>query len=286
MRYRPTHRYLVPLLFGCLLLVPLSSCKHLSALLGAAFEKPTMRFVRVIPQNISFVGVDTVFEFAVQNPNAIGIQLASWSYQLDIDGNLFVKGTADRRTEIAANGTSPLMVPFSIRFAAFVKSLMSFFQQGRDAVPYRLSISFSIDTPIGILTFPFNLNGDIPIPRLPKVEVAGAKLLNLSLAGATIGFRFMVKNEGKFPVSFRSLGYAIKLANIPISTGQTQGGTLAAGGAQPVDLNMNINFLSVGLAIASIIQSREFPYQLVGNVNLGIFNLPFDLSGKVPLASQ
>jgi LEA14-like dessication related protein len=259
-----------------------SGCQHLKQLLDSTVKKPELQYKRLRLQNVSFTGMTMEFEFEMRNPNPVGVKFATLDYQLDFDGHQLFQGKQPKGIELAANGTSPLRVPFTIEYMKFIKSLLSFFQQ-KNNVPYRLQIGFGFDTSIGIINIPLDLKGEVPLPKLPKIRIAGAKMGQISFSGASFSFSVALKNEGSFPIKMQGLEYGFKIGDISVATGQSKIVDLDASKEQILEIPVQVQFLKVGMAIAQIIQSRQVPYNFDGRINLGLFQLPFSLQGKLQL---
>jgi len=270
------------LVFSLFMIGNLSSCKHIEGFLKQNIQKPTVTYKRLRLQNVSFSGMTMDFEFELRNPNAIQLSFASLGYQLDFNGHTFIKGSAPKGITLAPNGTSRFRVPFSLEYVKFIKSLMGFFQ-GKDTAPYRLQITFGFKTPIGVINVPLDRRGEVPLPRLPKIRIVGAKLGAISFLGASLMLSIAIKNKGKFPIKMKGFNYVFNVSSIPLVSGQSQITALAVGKEQILKVPVQIKFLKVGMAIANIIRSKKMPYDFVGKINMGLFKLPFNLKGNLNL---
>lgn len=265
------------------MLLSLSGCKTLGALAGKLVKKPTAKYKSMRLRDVSLKGLAMDFDFILNNPNAVGVTFTEFAYDLKFDGNRLFNGKTTKGVRIAAGGSSPLRVPFAIEFEKFVKSLMVFFQK-RDSVPYHLRLVVGFKTPIGnIVLPPMDIRGNVPIPKLPKVEMVGVDLANLSFTGAQVNFKVGLTGQGKYSVSPRALNYGLRVSGVQIGGGTTRLRTLKAGQRQVVNIPLNIQFLKVGMAIANVIRSRKLPYNFTGNVDMGFFKIPVNLKGSANL---
>ena len=266
------------LIFSVTLLTGLSGCQLLQEFFKEAFQRPTLKFQGLKLHRVSFKGMTLDFHFRLNNPNSVGCTFSSLAYKLEVDGNTLFKGRTRKAIQLRANGSSPFSLPLSVEFRKFVRALAAFFQK-RSSVPYRISLGFGFRTPIGDIELPFSHAGNVQLPRLPKVRVAGAKLGSISLTGARVDFSFDLSNEGKFPVTLSGLQYSIRLAGAAVGGGRARSQVLAAGKSRRVTVPLRLSFLSLGFAVVRVIKSKRVPYGFNGKIDLGLFSQPFALKG-------
>src|SRR5262249_23621607 len=150
-------------------LIPLVGGASGCAAFGGLFQKPTVTLERVEITRIAFDGIGANFVFAVQNPNAIGADLASLRYQLTIDGHALAEGQGNQTLQVPAHGTGALVLPVSIRFVEFAESLLALFQ--KQVVPYTIDTRLGFQSPAGVIEIPIQSSGTFPVPRLPSVDL-------------------------------------------------------------------------------------------------------------------
>lgn len=160
-------RPLVPIsvlgLLGVLMvaLVSLGAC----AGLGRAFEKPRIHVVGVDVQSVSLDSADLIFDFSVENPNSLALVLNGVGYRLRVNGEPFLDGRSDQRTELAARGTGRVQLPMKLRFADVMRVLQSL--EGERTAGYELRADFRFSVPVvGELTVPVSQRGTVPLDRI------------------------------------------------------------------------------------------------------------------------
>lgn len=125
-------------------------------------------------QQLSLVGVDAegvAFNLgvAVNNPNAIALQLADIGYQLQVNGKPLVSGRQSDGFSLKANDTSLLQVPIRLSFQDMGQLAMSFLQPGANAMPYVLDTQIAIKLPgLGNVPFKNQQSGQLPLPNLSR----------------------------------------------------------------------------------------------------------------------
>jgi LEA14-like dessication related protein len=144
-------------------LLVLSSC----AGLGRSLVEPDVSITGVRLEEAHLNGAELLFEFEVDNPNAVGLVLDALDYRLRLNGRQLLDGRRDRRLEIPANGESRVELPVTIRYADILQVIDSFDGRRGRRPDYELEADFRFDAPIlGAITVPVRERGDIPLDRL------------------------------------------------------------------------------------------------------------------------
>jgi LEA14-like dessication related protein len=141
-----------------------SACTTLGGL--ANMVEPEVDVTDVKLLGTTLTGADLLFEFRVDNPNAVALVLDGIGYRLSLNNERLLDGTRDQQTRIEANGRSTVQLPVSIKFADVYRVIQSF--EGRRGKPdYALDADFRFDVPVlGSVTVPVTQRGEIPIDRL------------------------------------------------------------------------------------------------------------------------
>ncbi|GEM_PF-1568318 len=283
---KKVHTKLFVFYFCVMSMIPFAGCKHIMALLNAAFKKPTMTYKTMHLKNVSFKGMNMDFEFLLNNPNAVGVTLSSLRYKLDIDGSTLLQGTSSRSIRVEANGSSPVRLPLGVEFRKFVKSMMAFFQK-RDYVPYAIAVEFGIETPIGNITIPLSHKANVPVPKLPEIALSrvDVRVVKETKTIPIIGTKFQIptgaqidialnmRQKGKFPVNLRGLNYNVTMGGTSLMKASTRPGNLKVGGAQLVKIPIRLGQRQAITLIRSIV-NKKFDLALNGALDLGAFKLP------------
>lgn len=247
-----------------------------------AVKLPEARFVQLHLRDVSFEKVTLDFEFSIANPYNLGLTLNGLDYDLDLEGKDFVAGKTNQSLRLEPLKSAPVRLPLTVKFTDFVDNFDSFFSS-RETVAYALNAGFGLETPIGPVRVPLNQAGDVPLPKIPDVEMQNVRLRNVGLTGAEVEFSLNVRNRGQFPVQPRGFSYGVKLAGVSVSSRQQALPVLPANTAQPVTIPLRVDFLRLGAAVVEAIRSRSLPYEFKGDLDLGLFKHPFELRGTAKL---
>src|SRR5512144_2818854 len=149
------------------LLVPvlLSGCAGLQDLAKAAFREPRLAFMSAALDKLDLDGATLAFTWEIENPNALGLDLARAGYQIEVEGTRVAAGDLPAGLKIPANGKAPLTFPVRVRFRD-VPGIVSLLGSGKEDLGYRLSGSLGVRTPLGVLDLPMSHADRVKVPAL------------------------------------------------------------------------------------------------------------------------
>lgn len=262
------------------ILVSLGAC----AGMGKIVQEPRLRFQRATPTAFSLGGARFDFDFDVYNPNPLGLRLSQVTYRLTIDRHPLVSGAIDEGLSLPARGSTPLRIPLSLNFKDLLAAAGDI--GDRPNLPYQLSGKAFV----GPLAIPYTVKGDLELPRLPKIELTGVKVRDLSLSGARLACQVRITNRNTMPLELGRLAYQLQLGEVSVATGETGSLTpLEANGANTLTLDTRIRFKEVGRSLLKLLKGDgTTAYTLRGSFRQrlpggGDHLVPFSFSGRTPL---
>jgi len=232
-------------------------------------------------KNVSFTGLTLETTFRVDNPNGFGLDLSSLGYALEIEHHPLTKGNLNRGLEVAAGGSSNITLPFTIDFSDASQAIGAVLQKTK--IAYGVSGHFGFDTPAGPVSVPFEHDGTLPVPKLPRVQISGAHVKGVGLMGADLEVQVAVDNPNTFPVAVDSLHYALTVSGKDVGSGDAHPPKLPASGKGSLTLPVHLSFTSAGRAIYDAIQSGRLDLGLTGSLKAGPVKLPLHLRRTVDL---
>ncbi len=256
-------------------------CAHIQRLLGALFERPTLHFESAEVRDISLGGLTLDLTWRVENPNDVGVRIDKLSYAFDVEGSRLTSGVQPKGLDLAAGGSSNVTLPFEIRFVELVDSVATLLQ--REEIGWNAEGSMGFETPVGMLEIPFERRGQTRLPRLPEVRLAGARVTNLSLSGATMSIDLGLRNTNDFVVPLDRLRYALSVAGTDVASGNARPPRLNAGQQTSFSIPVQISFTSAGRAVYDAIQSGHAEIGVRGGLISGPLDMPLDLSRRLSL---
>lgn len=237
-------------------LTVLSGCAILRELLqvaSKAFQQPVFSFRNVALTDISLGGLnlDTVWD--LNNPNNVGISLASVDYALFIENKQVVAGAPPNGLQLGANSTSQLHFPAGIKFQDIAQVVDVFLT--KENATWRAEGGLGVQTPIGIIRLPIAKDGVFEVPKVPDVVFGNPKVTNLSLSGATVEFPLTVTNKNTYALPIAGLTGNLAIAGSNVGTLSTGSfGDMSGKGAKQVSLPLNISFLSAAGAVVNALR--------------------------------
>lgn len=251
----------------------------------ANVERPALEYSNMSIQSINFNEAVLLFDFDVTNPNNIGITADRYSYEFFVNDNSFISGDQQENVRIARESTSTLRVPVTLRFTEIVNTFDSLLRSDRFA--YKINTAFEFDIPgLGSQTLPINASGELPIPKVPRIEFAGFDVKELTLSGAEMDIRLKVSNSNIFPISLLDANYALEVNGrnwLDSSLDNTL--RLSPSESQDLIIPVRLNSSQMGPVLIDMMRGNaEFEYRLTGNANIGAEIEGTDFRQAVPFS--
>ena len=264
----------------------LAGCNTLKDL--ANVQKPSVRFSSMSVEDLSFRDVTLLFDFEVENPNSFGVSADQYQYDFFINGNQFVSGTQDKNLRIENNATTTIQVPVTLSYPEVYSTISSIVN--RDSIDYRLSTEVQFDIAgLGKQVVPVSASGDLPLPKLPKIELSSFNVEELSLMGAEMIASFRVENPNSFGISFANTFYNLAVNGKQwLDTKLDRNITLNSSESQLITIPIRLNSSQMGSVLLDILDGeKEFEYHLTGSADVsadikgfnGTETISFDRTG-------
>ncbi len=276
------------------ILIPLflaTSCTTLDQV-GQVLEgqKPTASVKGLRLTGLDLDGVNLVFDVGVDNPNPVGISLASLDYDLKLQGSSFLRGDQPMGMQLAAKGNSQVQVPVRLGFQQLSNSYARL-KNARE-VGYELDMGMGFEVPLlGRVKVPVNYKGRVPIPEVPSVSLRSVDVRQLTLSGATLQLELEVDNPNAFSLMLNKLDYNLKLNGFNLGSGLVNNGMqVQRNGRGRFTLPLKLNFAQAGKGLYTALLGQHVNYDLSGSVQasssnpiLKSFHIPLDKQGRVDL---
>jgi len=154
-RSRTGHgRALKRAVFGALAVATLAGCATLGR---ATFAEPLveLRDVRIVGLGIDGGNVDVVL--SVYNPNRYNLDATRMTYRVDVDSVQLGNGALDSRFVVPSGDTSMVRLPIRFTYRGLGEAGRQLLSTG--SVNYRVRGDFTVVTPIGNFTRPYDRTG-------------------------------------------------------------------------------------------------------------------------------
>lgn len=251
-----------------LMILFLAGCTALRDL--ANIQRPAIEYSNMRLQSINFSEAVLLFDFAVNNPNPIGITASEYNYNFLVNDNSFLSGTQDKNVNIGANGESVLQIPVTLQFSELLNTFNSLLRSS--AFDYDLNTEFVFDIPgLGLQRLPVNASGSLPVPKIPRFEFAGYNVNRISLSGADMELKISVTNPNRFPISLLDAEYILDVNGREwLNTSLREAVRVSADERSEIIIPVQLDAAQMGSVLFDIMGgSTEFDYSLKGNAKIG-----------------
>ncbi len=285
--------YLRFLLLGLLLVSVGFGCATLQQLATrVSVKRPDVQVVGAKLQKLSFTDAGLLFDVAVKNPNAVGINLKGFHYDFILNGHSLLAGDKNDQLQIPANGSSRVQIPVSLNFMDIYRTYQSLKDQ--DTTHYQLKGDFSFNVPVlGLVKIPASKSGTLPLTKIPKIAIKTLHVKKLSFSQADLELVVKLTNPNGFSLNLKNMAYRFTVAGKNWLTGESaKQEAISAKGESDVSLPISIHFSDIGMAIyQAIVNGKPLPYNFSGKLKLSSslpvlknVDWPFRTSGQLSIS--
>ena len=224
-----------------------------------------------------------IFDIAVKNKNPFSIPLSSVDYELKVGGNSLISGVTGQGVKIKKSTTSNIALPVSLKFDDLRKIPGKLWKQ--DQVSYELDTSINIKLPvIGNYAIPFSKKGELPVPKMPNIQVKDLQVKSLSFTEAEIVADIEIDNPNAFDLGLSDFNYRLDINQKTWGEGSSSKSTsIPKKGKGIISIPLKLDLLSVGKAAFDLLSGgNKIDYQLLGGITLDT-GLEFLRKHKMPL---
>lgn len=263
----------------CICFLTLNACATLKEMV----KEPTVTFRNVTAQDLSLTQGTFLFNFDVENPNALGLTLNDITYDLRLNQKDFIKNKLEKGVSLPAKGNAVMQIPVTVRYTDLFHSLSD--ALASDVVHYDLKGTVGI----GPLTVAYRHEGKIDMPKRPDISLVKISVSKLSFSGAALTAKLKLKNPNDFDIDFSAVDYAIKLGGKELAQGLAKNSVpLTAKGESLMDLDIKVDFKEIGRSGMLLLKGGPTAYELSGNFLLNQpgqseKRIPFSKTGDIPL---
>jgi LEA14-like dessication related protein len=237
-----------------------AGCPEAEQVIRQVVQPPEVKVSRVRVTGVSRQTLDLSLGVEINNPNPVGVTLAGIDYRFELMGRPLASGSAPSGIELAAVGASEAEFPVSL---AYNEIKQVYDEAGdRDEIPYAVSGTVSVGTPIGEIPIPFKTEGMLPVIRAPEVTGISMEVDKLSLSGADLVLNINLKNPNAFPLDIQRFSYSLALDGNEFTSGNTGPQTVRAKHTGTMSIPVHIDFASAGSWAYSLITGGKADYSM------------------------
>jgi len=257
----------------------------------STIKEPDVRISKVNMTGLSFDRVDLLFNIDINNPNNVGITLAGFDYDLQLEQKSFISGNQTNSSSIKANGTETIQLPLSLEFLNIYKTLSEV--KDLDSIQYKIDTGLLFTLPVlGNIRIPVSKSGFVPALKLPSVRLSGIKLDKLDFTGADLTLSIKLNNPNAYNFALNSLQYQLNINGAQwFNSKLNESVNINANNDNVISIPVSVNFVNIGRSAYTLLSgNKSLEYKLTGNANLnsnlsllGSFNIPFNQTGETQL---
>lgn len=142
---------------AALVAVAVTGAAGCAALGRATFKEPTVALREFNITGLGLTGGSVDVVLSVYNPNGYKLDALKMTYQVDVDSIKLGDGALDGRFVVPEKDSSLVRLPVRFTYAGLGAAGRALIQSG--TVNYRVRGDFTVDTPLGNFTRPYDQKG-------------------------------------------------------------------------------------------------------------------------------
>jgi LEA14-like dessication related protein len=250
-------------------------------------KKPTVQITKAKISKLNFDNLDLLFDIQIDNPNTVGINLASFDYDLLINENSFISGNQSDELKIDAQNSSTIQLPVTLKFLDLYNTFNDLKNNNESKYQIKCGLNFNLPV-LGNTRIPISKSGDIPLLKLPKISFNSVKLQSIGLTGANLMLEVKFQNPNAFSMLIDQMKYNFQVNGKKWLSGKaTQKTQTSQNGESLIQIPVSLDFLQMGSSMYQLIAGgKNLNYNFSGNLDinnshplLNSMSLPFDEKG-------
>ena len=241
-------------------------------------------------ENLSRDGLSLVFTLNVANPLDSGRWLTRYDYRLVIEQTEYLKleTTLNEPIKVEAKGSVVVALPVKITYELLLRAVPGV--PGKDKLACFLAGGMTFqDERRREKRFQIAFAGEFPIFRGVDVELRPIEAKALTVGGADLVFKAVVKNPNGFDLKLESMSYKLDFGEKTVSSGTMgQGVSIAQRGEQLFSIPLLLDFFEIGRDIFNWLEQPPLPVSFSGEAAVesvwGRFKIPFSKTEKVAVS--
>ncbi|MHA7881258.1 MAG: LEA type 2 family protein [Saccharospirillum sp.] len=275
------------LLCSALVVVILTGCAGFSV--DDAFRQPTFDHQSTRLTGLTWTGLTGRSVIELKNPNPYGLPISQFKAQLWLADEPWIDLDSPQVSGLAANGSTAVDIGWSLAAAGLVQRISNAYQAGEAELELRLTPVFDVPV-LGPRSFDFAHRFTVPIPQIPRVQLADWRVESVSFTELTLGLDLLIDNPNRFNLATSPIQLDINSGNQRLSRLGLGSLQLDSGESQRRSTEVTLSFADLGMSLVNALRTGAWPENLaldwqggMSSPDLGL-NLPA-LDGRVSLGN-
>jgi Late embryogenesis abundant protein. len=257
-----------------------TTCDLLKDTLKNTVKEPEVTLKSVDFSEVTFEGLTLLNTVEVKNNNSIDIPLPKIDWDLFVIESPFVNGVIQSDGPLQSNGSTEVQFPVSFEYLNLLNTITAL---NDDNAWYKIKMTARIPVPeLGVLSWPFEHEGKIPLIRAPDITVASAPRASITYGnilgipnGGRIEFALNVKNNSNVAVTVNDLSCVLKIGNYSLPKGGVDGKPrINAGATDEIPFVFSLTVADIASIGLTALTGGSFSYNLTGAYKFGIPEFP------------
>jgi LEA14-like dessication related protein len=242
-----------------------------------ALAPPVLRVDALVPVGMDAEGVTLRLVGRIENPNPVALSVDYFDYALELEGRSVEGGRFESGLALPALGAVEVLVPARLRWTAVPDLLTLLAEEG--AVPVRVHGRAYVR---GAGALAYAVAGQVVLPKLPRVALAGSTVRESGLLRTTVDLRLEIENPNDFPLPSGALAYDLTLSGVSVSRAQTHDlGAVGPRGRTTVVVPVRFSTVGAAAGLASTALGGRGDLALTGRARFG--GLAVGIDARTPL---
>jgi LEA14-like dessication related protein len=238
-------------------------------------------------ENLSKDGLSLVFYLNVTNPLDAGRWLTKYDYRLVIEQAEYLKleTTLDESIKVEAKRSVVVALPVKITYELLLRAVPGV--PGKDKLACFLAGGMTFqDERRREKRVQIAFAGEFPIFRGVDIELRPIEAKALTVGGADLVFKAVLKNLNGFDFKLESLTYKLDFGEKTVSSGTIgEGVSIAQRSEQVFSIPLLLDFFEIGKDVFNWLEQPPLPVSFSGEAAVesvwGRFKIPFSKTEKV-----
>lgn len=247
------------LLFSVATLFVLTGCAGLGV--GDVYRAPSFQHQSSQLTSLSFQQLDGRSRINIRNPNAYSLPVQSLQAELWLDGEPWLQLDSPPISGLAAGRSTTVELDWSVAVAGLLSRVSNAYEAGE--VELTLHLAPTVDVPVlGPRQLQWQHAFVVPVPQLPKVQLADWRVRDASLTSLTLELDLLLDNPNRFGLDTGPIQLALRNGNAPVSAVRLDALSLAADSEQAQSTQLTLDYSDLGLTIARALTGGGWPNNL------------------------
>ena len=225
-------------------------------------------------------GTTLAFDAELSNPTPAPVCSAKCRSRSRSRGSACSRGPCPAASTCRRAGAAKVPFPGRFRYAD-LPGVAAKVALGR-RVPYRLVATAEVRTAAGTILVPVAYDGDLSMPKLPELGLAGLRILSMNPFDAGVEVSVALENVNAFPLPAGLLRYRITIAEGELSSAEVALPAVGPGGKAVIAIPLKLSLKRVGKGVVTALKGDAATVGLHAVASVGELAYPVDLEARLP----